>query len=76
VRFGGDNRVLVVLNLSGAARTVTLRGNALPGRYSEVFTGDGAQFGEGAQMHREPWAYRVYETTQPSENPAMNDQAR
>ena len=60
VRFRGKDRVLVVLNLSGTARTVTLQSAALLGRYREVFTGNGARFGESAEMHLDPWAYRVY----------------
>jgi len=60
VRFREGDRVLVVLNLSGSAQTVTLHSAALPGQYREVFTENGVHFGKSAKMHLEPWAYRVY----------------
>ena len=60
VRVRDNDRVLVVLNLSGTARTVTLHSPALPGQYREVFTGADARFGKRAPMRLEAWAYRVY----------------
>lgn len=59
-RFRGDDRVIVVLNLSGTARTATLHSTALPGQYREVFTEKKSRFGDSAEMSLEPWAYRVY----------------
>ena len=60
-RFRGSDRVIVVLNLSGTARTAALQSAALPGSYREVFTGEKVRFGESAEMRLAPWAYRVYE---------------
>jgi len=59
-RFRDKDRVIVVLNLSGEARTAKLRSAALPGRYREVFTGKEARFGEAATLTLEPWGYRIY----------------
>ena len=60
VRARGADRVLVVLNLSGAAQAASLRGPALPGRWREVFTGAAARLGAAAPMRLAPWAYRMY----------------
>lgn len=59
-RFRGQDRVIVILNLSGEARTAKLGSAALPGNYHEVFTGEKAHFGEATEMTLEPWGYRVY----------------
>ena len=55
----GD-RVLVVLNLSGAAHEIELTGSSYVGEYTDVFTGEVVTFYEGTTMDLDPWEYRVY----------------
>ena len=59
-RFRGSDRVVVVLNLSGTARTASLHSAALPGRYQELFTGKEAHFGDTLELALKPWEYQVY----------------
>jgi len=61
LRIRGNDRVLVVLNLSPVPQAAALRSAGLPGRYREIFTEKEARFGDAAALTLEPWAYRVYE---------------
>ena len=60
VRRRGRDHALVVLNLSDRSCTATLHGDALPGRYREIFTDAASTFADTLSLTLEPWAYRVY----------------
>lgn len=60
-RVKNGDSALVLLNLSGEARTVKLSGKQFDGFYEEIFTGDEAEIGDGYEEELLPWGYRVYE---------------
>jgi cyclomaltodextrinase len=60
IRIEVGHRVLVILNLSGATQQVELAGDAYPGEYTDVFTGEAITFYEGTTVDLDPWEYRVY----------------
>ncbi len=64
MRRDGANTVLVVLNLSGDARDVTLspadNAGSIDGDYVELFSGASASVTAGQTFSMQPWEYRVY----------------
>jgi glycosidase len=61
IREKGDDRVFVILNLTGDPVNITLKGSAYKGIYSEIFTGEQVKFRKDENMILTPWAYHVYE---------------
>ena len=55
-----DHRLVVVTNLSGDARTVTLAGDTFAGTYEDVFTFEVVSLNDGSQVTLPPWGYKVY----------------
>jgi len=60
VRQNSADKVFVVLNFSGAARTVTFKDGPFPGKYTEYFSGRAATLDAAAKLELEPWGYRVF----------------
>jgi glycosidase len=64
VRRAGDNAVVVVLNLSADATSVTLtpqpNAGSIEGTYLELFTEQYVALHAGQTMTLAPWEYRVY----------------
>ena len=60
LRVRGNDKVLVVVNLSGTAQTAALANAGLAGQYKEIFTEKEASFGKTAEIGLEAWDYRVY----------------
>ncbi len=56
-RVKGDEEVLTILNLSGRAAKVTLRGGE--GSYRDIFTGKERVISSGDRLQMEPWGYMV-----------------
>ncbi len=61
LREKDDDRVFVVLNLTGEPVTVTLKGKKHAGSYTDIFSGEAVEFSSGTEMELEAWEYRVYE---------------
>ena len=62
LRENGENRVFVILNLTGNNVDITLKGSGYKGRYTEVFSGDKVKFGKNTNLILIPWEYKVYES--------------
>ncbi len=61
LRENGENRVFVILNLTGKNVDITLKGSGYKGRYTEVFNGKKIKFGKDTNQILTPWEYKVYE---------------
>jgi glycosidase len=61
LREKGNDRVLVILNLTGQPVTVRLRGRKHAGSYTDVFSGEAIKFRAGTELDLGAWEYRVYE---------------
>jgi len=61
VREKEDDKVFVVLNLSGQTLDFTLQGNLFTGSYTEVFSGEEVTFAANQSLNLEPWGYRIFE---------------
>ena len=59
-RQSGANRVLVVVNLSETAQTVTLKSAAITGNYIDAFDGSKAVLSASPTLKLAGWQYRVY----------------
>jgi 1,4-alpha-glucan branching enzyme len=59
-RQRGQNRVLVVVNLSDQAQTATLKGTSLAGNYTDGFSNQSVYLSASPSMNLAPWGYRVY----------------
>ena len=59
-RQSGANRVLVVVNLSEAAQTVTLQSASVAGQYTDAFDGSKANLSASPTLKLAGWKYRVY----------------
>jgi len=55
-----ENKVLVILNLSGENSRITLEGENLAGSYTNLNNGEPAVFGNKETISLEPWQYLVY----------------
>lgn len=55
-----EKQMFVILNLSDQARTVTLKGNDIKGRYQEVFTEGTHTFSDHEKITLNAWGYQVY----------------
>lgn len=60
VRQNARDKVFAVMNFSAETRKVQLTDGPYAGRYTEFFTGEQADFAEGAELTLPPWGYRVY----------------
>ena len=60
-RQRGDQKVLVICNLSAKPQDVKMNSADLPGNYNEVFTNKKQTFEEKAVMNLKPWEYMVFE---------------
>lgn len=60
VRRRGDDRALVVVNLSDQERLISLNSGAITGQYTELFTNEIKQIAHGESMTLGAWAYRIY----------------
>lgn len=53
--------LLVIMNLTGAERTITLTSNGCTGNYLEIFSNETKTFPEGEKLTLKPWEYLVCE---------------
>jgi hypothetical protein len=60
-RSKGDQRIFVILNLSGEEQQVVLSGQKFVGEYNDVFDFKTVTFIENHELKLKPWEYRVYE---------------
>lgn len=60
-RSKDDQRIFVILNLSGEEQQVVLSGQKFVGEYNDVFDFKTVTFIENHELKLKPWAYRVYE---------------
>lgn len=60
-REQGENRVLVLLNLSNASQNMVFSHEACEGLYSDVFTGQSVDVENGQTISLGAWAYQVLE---------------
>ena len=60
-RAKNDDRVVVLINLSGEAQNIELGAGDYAGRYSDVFGKTDMELAVGQSMTLEPWGYRVLE---------------
>jgi 1,4-alpha-glucan branching enzyme len=56
----GEDRVLVVINLSTRTQDIELRGKTFAGSYTDAFSGKQVILDDNARIKLKPWAYRVY----------------
>jgi glycosidase len=61
MREKGEDRVFVVLNLTGDPAIITLKGKLYAGRYQEIFSGSKVKFKKDESLILQPWDFRVYE---------------
>ena len=61
IREKENDRVFVILNLTGDPVNITLKGSDYKGVYTDLFTGDQVKFRKGENLILTPWAYQVYE---------------
>lgn len=54
------NKVIVLLNLSGTARTAAVQAGASAGRYYDVFGQSYTNIGAGQSFTLAPWGYRIF----------------
>lgn len=68
-RRSGQNRAVVVVNLSDLPQQVTLQLGEFAGHYTEIFTSEDSVLATQEELKLEPWAYRVYlnNASQPAE---------
>ena len=59
-RERGDDRVVVVINLSQRSQQVELRGKPFAGDYTDVMTGRPVTLRDGTWLKLQPWDYRVW----------------
>ncbi len=59
LRAKDDNKVIVLINLSGASQQIELNHEQITGDYSEVFTGQEVSLREKHGLTLGPWEYRV-----------------
>lgn len=60
-RQSGDQKVLVICNLSAKPLDIKMKSDDLAGTYTEVFTSKQQTFDEKATMSLKPWEYLVFE---------------
>jgi alpha-amylase len=60
LRRRGDDKVLVVLNLSGDSLSVWLHDEPMAGEYRDIFKAEGGIFVSGQPVQLGPWDYKVY----------------
>jgi cyclomaltodextrinase / maltogenic alpha-amylase / neopullulanase len=61
IREKGNDRVFVILNLTGVPVNITLKGSIYKGVYTDIFTGEQVKFRKEENLMLTPWMYRVYE---------------
>jgi len=59
LRAKDDNKVIVLINLSGARQQIELNHEQITGDYNEVFTGQEVSLSEKHGLTLRPWEYRV-----------------
>ena len=64
IRENGDDRIFVVLNLTGEPAVITLKGKLYRGNYREIFSGSDISFRKDESVALQPWDFRVYEKNQ------------
>ncbi len=60
-REKNDDKVLVVLNLSGETTDLMFETSGLDGEWMELFSGNKCRFPDHFTLQMKPWEYRVYE---------------
>jgi 1,4-alpha-glucan branching enzyme len=55
-----QNKVIVILNLSGQEQKVTVNGDSLVGNFKGLFDGKNVKFSQKESFTLKPWEYRVY----------------
>lgn len=61
IREKENNRVFVILNLTGNPVNITLKGSSYKGVYNDIFSGDRVKFRKGENLTLPPWDYQIYE---------------
>ena len=59
-REKNGDQVVVIINLSNEAQSITLEGDGYAGTFNDVFSGASTELTAGMSMTLEPWAYQVY----------------
>ena len=60
VRRDAHSQVLVVINFSHQAQSVTLHEGLYPGAYTDYFAGQSVELAAESTLTLKPWEYRVY----------------
>ncbi len=60
VRQNERDKVFAVFNFSNTLHTVTFAEHLYHGRYTDFFSGEGAELGASTRLELEPWGYRVF----------------
>ena len=61
LREKDNDRVFVVLNLTGNPESVTMKGREFTGSYTNVFSGDEVRLSSGTEFDLGAWEYLVFE---------------
>jgi glycosidase len=60
LREKGNNKVLVILNLSSSPQVADLTDDEIIGDYQDIFSGEKRSFSEYLRIPMKPWGYLVY----------------
>ncbi len=64
LREKGNDKIFVVLNLTGEPVVITMKGKLYRGSYTEIFSGIKVSFRKDESFALQPWDFRVYEKNQ------------
>jgi glycosidase len=59
-RVNGDNKVLVVINMSKKSQKINLTDKLFSGKYTELFTDKQSDIKSKLKLELAPWEYKVY----------------
>ena len=61
LREKDEERVFVILNLTGEPVSISLKGKKHAGTYTDIFSGETVEFSPDTELELQAWEYRVYE---------------
>lgn len=64
LRESGNEKIFILLNLSPERKIVSLNSDVIAGSYNEIFSGVPVRYGAEKEFDLEPWAYRIFISTQ------------
>jgi glycosidase len=59
-RIGGEEKIIAVFNLSSESLEAQLKAKILPGKYTDLFSGEQVILGMKETFELNPWEFRIY----------------